>query len=283
MATGGMTTNSDARAWLEAIARLPDERIDLAEAALWIAAEEQSGCDPTATLGRLDELGDWLRDRLGRVRRDADRVVTLASFLADEIGLRGNRDDYYEPQNSLLDQVLKRGLGLPITLSLIYIEVGRRVGVPLAGVCYPGHFLVRHAHRSDLVLDPFDSGRLLTREDLQDLLGSFRGSPIPFNESLLRPASPREILVRLLNNLHHAYLRRGELVRAISVLDRILLFDRRNVQALRDRGLLSLRWGDPEVAWEDLGLYLDLVPDAPDREAVVTVLKEARSWGPPIH
>jgi regulator of sirC expression with transglutaminase-like and TPR domain len=283
MTIGGITSNPDARAWLEAIARLPDERIDLAEAALWIAAEEQPGCDPTATLARLDELGDWLRDRVERVRRDSDRMVTLASFLADEVGLRGNRDDYYEPQNSLLDQVLKRGLGIPITLSLLYIEVGRRVGLPLAGVCYPGHFLVRHAHQPDLVLDPFDSGRLLTRADLQDLLGSFRGSPIPFNEGLLRPAAPREILVRLLNNLHGAYLRRGELVRAISVLDRLLLFDRRNVQALRDRGLLSLRWGDPEVAWQDLGLYLDLVPDAPDREAVVSVLKEARRWGPPIH
>lgn len=278
-----MTTNPEARAWLEAISRLPDEQIDLAEAALWVAAEEQVGCDPSVALGRLDELGHWLGDRLGRIRREADRLATLASFLTNEVGLRGNRDDYYEPQNSYLDQVLRRGVGLPLTLSVVYMEVGRRAGIPLAGVCFPGHFLVRHAHEPELVLDPYNSGRSLGREDLQNLLQSFRGDSVPFSEALLRAAGPRQILIRLLNNLHGAYLRRGELVRAISVLDRILLFDRQNVEALRNRGLLSLRWGDPEVAWNDLGLYLDLVPDAPDHEAVATALREARRWGNPVH
>src|SRR5215467_4471354 len=120
-----------------AIAGLPDERIDLAEAALWIAAEEQPGLDPSTWLARLDEMGERLRPRLRGVADELGRVEMLAGFLTGEVGLRGNEEDYYDPRNSFLNEVLERRLGIPITLALVYMELGRRAGVPLQGVGFP--------------------------------------------------------------------------------------------------------------------------------------------------
>lgn len=258
------------------IAELPDERIDLAEAALWIAAEEQPGVDPALWLARLDEIAERLRPRLEGVRDALDRVELLSDFLADEVGLRGNDEDYYDPRNSFLNEVLERGLGIPITLALVYMEVGRRAGVPLDGVGFPGHFLLRHSLCPQLLLDPFDRGRLLTEDDCRDMLEKVSGGALAFDSRLLRPARPRQILIRMLNNLRGIYLNHGEPLRVISVLDRVLLLDPDDLGARRDRGLLSLRWGDPERGIEDLERYLVLEPEAPDCYAVEELLQEAR-------
>jgi regulator of sirC expression with transglutaminase-like and TPR domain len=259
-----------------AIAGLPDERIDLAEAALWIAAEEQPGVEPAAWLARLDEMGRRLRPRLHGVADELVRVALLADFLSGEIGLRGNAEDYYDPRNSFLNEVLERGLGIPITLALVYMEVGRRAGVPLVGVGFPGHFLLRHSVEPGLLLDPFDHGRLLTEGDCRQMLERLSNGSLPFDSRLLRPSSPRQILVRMLNNLRGIYLHRSEPLRVIGVLDRVLLLDPDDVGARRDRGLLSLRWGDPQRGIEDLERYLVLEPEAPDAEAVEALLVEAR-------
>jgi regulator of sirC expression with transglutaminase-like and TPR domain len=267
--------SSPARERFAAIAGLPDERIDLAEAALWIAAEEQPGLDPAPWLARLDEMAERLRPRLESVPGDLDRVERLAGFLADEVGLRGNAEDYYDPRNSLLNEVLGRGLGIPITLALVYIEVGRRAGVPLAGVGFPGHFLLRHSLRPRLLFDPFDRGRLLTEEDCRAMLDRLSGGTLAFDARLLKPAGSRHILIRILNNLRRVYLHRGEFLRTISALDRVLLLDPDDVGARRDRGLLSLRWGDPARGIEDLTCYLALEPEAPDHEAIEGLIEEA--------
>jgi regulator of sirC expression with transglutaminase-like and TPR domain len=264
-----------ARERFAAIAGLPDERIDLAAAALWIAAEEQPGLDPALWLARLDEMAASLRPRLDGVGGDLDRVALLAGFLADDVGLRGNAEDYYDPRNSLLNEVLGRGLGIPITLALVYIEVGRRAGVPLAGVGFPGHFLLRHGLCPGLLFDPFDRGRLLTEGDCRGMLEKLSGGSIAFDTRLLKPASPRHILIRMLNNLRRVYLHRGEFLRTIAALDRVLLLDPDDVGARRDRGLLSLRWGDPAGGIGDLERYLVLEPEAPDHAAIEGLIKEA--------
>ena len=259
-----------------AIAGLPDERIDLAEAALWIAAEEQPGVEPGPWLALLDDIAERLRPRLAGVADELDRVGLLSGFLCSEIGLRGNDEDYYDPRNSFLNEVLARGLGIPITLALVYIEVGRRAGVPLVGVGFPGHFLLRHSLYPQLLLDPFAGGRLLTEEDCRQMLETLSGGALPFDARLLRPSSPRQILIRMLNNLRGIYLNRDEPLRAIGALDRVVLLDPDDVGARRDRGLLSLRWGDPHRGIEDLERYLALEPEAPDAEAVEELLVEAR-------
>lgn len=275
MVTSLSSSPSAARARFTAIAGLPDERIDLAEASLWIAAEEQPGLDPDLWLARLDEMAACLRPRLDGVGGDLDRVALLAGFLADEVGLRGNAEDYYDPRNSLLNEVLGRGLGIPITLALVYIEVGRRAGVPLDGIGFPGHFLLRHAHRPGLLFDPFDRGRLLTQDDCRGMLERLSGGSLAFDPRLLKVAGPRHILIRMLNNLRRIYLHRGEFLRTISVLDRVLLLDPDDVGARRDRGLLSLRWGDPAGGIGDLECYLVLEPEAPDHTAIEGLIKEA--------
>jgi regulator of sirC expression with transglutaminase-like and TPR domain len=271
-----MTGTSTPRERFAEIASLPDERIRLAEAALWIAAEEQPGLDPEPWLARLDEMGQRLRPHLEDLRDPLDRLERLAGFLSDEVGLRGNEDDYYDPRNSYLNEVIDRGLGIPITLALVYIEVGQRAGVPLEGVGFPGHFLLRHSHHTQLVIDPFDRGRLLTLDDCKEMLERLSNGTLPFDTRLLRPSTPRQILVRMLNNLRGVYLHRGEQLRVIGVLDRVLLLDPDDVGARRDRGLLSLRWGDPERGIEDLERYLVLEPEAPDHEAIENVIAEAR-------
>lgn len=273
--------SSTPRERFAAIARLPDEQIGLAEAALWIAAEEQPGLDPEPWLARLDSMGERLRPRVEDLRDPLDRVERLSGFLADEVGLRGNAEDYYDPRNSYLNEVLDRGLGIPITLALIYIEVGRRAGVPLDGVGFPGHFLLRHSHHTQLVIDPFDRGRLLTVDDCKEMLERLSNGTLPFDPRLLRPSTPRQILIRMLNNLRGVYLHRGEQLRVIGVLDRVLLLDPDDVGARRDRGLLSLRWGDPARGIEDLERYLALEPEAPDHEAIENVIAEARQR--PVH
>ena len=268
--------SSPARERFAAIAGLPDERIDLAEAALWIAAEEQPGLDPAPWLARLDEMADRLLPRLEGVRDHFDRVGLLSGYLAGEVGLRGNAEDYYDPRNSLLNEVLTRGLGIPITLALVYMEVGRRAGVPLDGVGFPGHFLLRHSLHPQLLFDPFKGGRPLTEDDCRSMLDRLSGGTLAFDARLLKPASPRHILVRVLNNLRRIYLHRGEFLRTISALDRVLLLDPDDVGARRDRGLLSLRWGDPARGIEDLECYLALEPEAPDHTAIESLIGEAR-------
>jgi regulator of sirC expression with transglutaminase-like and TPR domain len=263
-----------------AIAALPDERIDLAEAALWIAAEEQPGLDPALWLARLNAMADGVRPRLEGVCDPRTRVSRLAAFLHQEIGLRGNADDYYDPRNSLLNEVLGRGLGIPITLALVYMEVGRRVGVPLQGVGFPGHFLLRHADDGRLLFDPFD-GRPLSEGDCRGMLERLSGGTLPFDPRLLKAASPRQILVRMLNNLWRIYLHRGDFLRTLAALDRVLLLDGDDVGARRDRGLLSLRWGDPTRGIEDLEHYLHLEPEAPDQASVESLIGQARLR--PVH
>lgn len=276
MATTSSSSSTLARERFAAIAGLPDERIDLAEAALWIAAEEQPGLDPAPWMARLDAMAARLRPHLDEVRDPLDRMARLAGFLADEIGLRGNAEDYYDPRNSLLNEVLARGLGIPITLALVYMEVGRRVDVPLHGVGFPGHFLLRHSRHDQLIFDPFDRGRPLTEEDCRSRLDQLSGGTLAFDPRLLKPSSPRQILVRMLNNLWRIYLHRGDFLRTLSALDRVLLLDGDDVGARRDRGLLSLRWGDPARGIDDLQRYLVLEPEAPDHAAVESLIEEAR-------
>jgi regulator of sirC expression with transglutaminase-like and TPR domain len=276
-----MAGTSYPRERFAAIASLPDEQIGLAEAALWIAAEEQPGLDPAPWLARLNELGERLRPRLEGVRDELDRVGRLSGFLTGEVGLRGNTEDYYDPRNSYLNEVLARGLGIPITLALVYMEVGRRAGVPLDGVGFPGHFLVRHSRHTQLLLDPFEQGRILTLDDCREMLEKVSNGSLTFDTRLLRPSTPRQILIRMLNNLRGIYLHGGEMLRTLAVLDRVLLLDPEDVGARRDRGLLSLRWGDPEQGIEDLEHYLTLEPEAPDHDVIETVIGAARQR--PVH
>lgn len=234
------TDASNARARFAAIAALPNGRIDVAEAALWVAAEARPLLDVTLYRSKLVALANRASQRLASARGTADRVAQLVRFLHDDERLRGNQSDYYDPRNSFLCDVLDRGLGIPITLSIVWVDVARRLGLRAAGVAFPGHFLVQVVTEdgSELLVDPF-RGSLVDLRDCEALLARAAGPQARVDLTMLRPAQPREILVRLLRNLKHAHAQRDELEAAIASCERILLLIPGEPGELRDRELLQ--------------------------------------------
>jgi regulator of sirC expression with transglutaminase-like and TPR domain len=258
------------------LALRPDSEIDLGEAALLIAAEGSPGLDVDAWVARLDVLAGDLRPRLAGVACDFERLAALLDFVYQDLGLHGNTFEFYDPRNSFLNEVLERRLGIPISLAVVCMELGRRVGVPLAGVGFPGHFLLRHARHPQVVLDPFDGGRFLTPEDCAELLARESGGTVPFHPRLLRPLGTRQILLRMLCNLRGIYAIRCAARPLLSVLDRILLLSPDDAESRRERGLLRLHAGDVWGAVDDLERYLAAGPDAPDTRGLAEMVLEAR-------
>jgi regulator of sirC expression with transglutaminase-like and TPR domain len=253
-----------------------DENIDLAEAALLIAQEEQPDLDVASYLRKLDELATAVRARLPESPTPADVITSMNIQLFREEGLRGNTTAYYEPANSFLNQVLDRKTGIPITLSVIYMEVGRRLGLPLVGVRFPGHFLVKYSGPDkDTILDPFLGGIEMSNEQLAQKLRAMYGEHNPFLAQipqLLAPTSKKEILVRMLRNLKGVYMQQNDFRRALGVIDRILLISPDLPMEIRDRGAVYQRLGHLQAALQDFRRYLQLAPRAEDAEAVRTMI-----------
>jgi regulator of sirC expression with transglutaminase-like and TPR domain len=249
---------SEAEARFAAIVRLSGDRIPLAEAALWIAKEEYPDLDVEAYVDRLDELADQAHRRTSPFP-PAETVVRFNHFLFRELGFAGNSESYDDPRNSFLNEVLDRRLGIPITLSLVYTEIGRRIGFPVIGVGFPGHFLVKWLGEKDVLVDPFFAKVVSPEECLQRLRASY-GPEARLDPRMLDPASSREILVRMLRNLKHNYLAVDDLVRALRCLDRMLLVVPDDPRELRDRGLLYQRLECFAAAVRDFERYLELVP-----------------------
>lgn len=250
----------------------PNADFDLAEAALLIAQSEQPTLNISAYLQRLDTLAATVRTRLPDTSEATAIVEQLNILLFQEEKLTGNATDYYDPRNSFLNEVLDRKVGIPITLSVIYMEVARRVGLPLLGVGFPGHFLVKYSGPyGDLVLDPFHGGAQLTREQLAQKLCEMYGDGNPFLAqipNLLTPASKREILIRMLRNLKGVYLQRNDFSRALQSIEWILLIDPALATEVRDRGAVHQRLGRLQAAAQDFRRYLQMAPKAEDAEAI---------------
>ncbi|MCC6174571.1 MAG: transglutaminase family protein [Chloroflexi bacterium] len=246
-----------------------DAEIDLDRAALLVAAVEYPGLDVDAYLRRLDAMADEIRPRIDS---DADprlRVTVLAAFLSDDYGLRGNADAYYDPRNSYLNEVLDRRLGIPISLSAIYLEVGRRLDLPLEGVGMPGHFLIHYRHPTNpLLLDPFAAGRIVTEDDCTERLRSLHGADARLTPEMLQPVGTRAILFRMLNNLKGIYGALAEYRRAVRTVDLMLAVQPSALGEYRDRGMLLFRAGHFKPARASFEHYLTEAPDASDAASV---------------
>jgi regulator of sirC expression with transglutaminase-like and TPR domain len=249
---------NEARVRFAAIVAPSVARIPLAEAALWIAGEEYPELDVDAYLDRLDELAEAARDRLSA----KDRIARFNDFLFRELGFSGNAESYDDPRNSFLNEVLDRRCGIPITLSLVYTEVAGRLGLPVVGVGFPGHFLVKWTLEPEVIVDPF-FGKILSRPECEEKLRSSFGAEARLAPDMLAPATAREILVRMLRNLKHNYLGRGDLERALGAVDRILLVSPDEADELRDRGMLYFRQECFAAALRDFERYLMLAPNDP--------------------
>ncbi len=260
-----------AERWKELVTG-PEEEINLAEAALLIAAHEYPALDVPAYLARLAEMAATLKRRLRRDISTTETMIALNRYLFDELGFAGNVADYYDPRNSFLNDVLDRRLGIPITLSLIYIEIGRRLGLALHGVSFPGHFLVKCLVRNGtVVLDTYARGASLSLNDLQQRLRALRGGAAPAPEMvrhLLATAGEKDILARILCNLKGIYLERRDFFRALAAVDRIIALEPRAAEEYRDRAGIYLELECFRAALSDFRSYLMLRPEAEDATVV---------------
>jgi regulator of sirC expression with transglutaminase-like and TPR domain len=271
-----MDRESLPRRRFRALIRRPETQLDLAEAALCIAWEDQGAGEPRSGLRELDTIAAAARPRLARLDSPRDIVGALNAYLFDEMGFRGNTWSYSDPANSFLDRVLETRTGLPITLSLLYIEIGGRLGLPIVGLALPGHFLARYAAPGhDLIVDPFNRGRLWSRSECETQVAGLYGAATPaLMDQLMVPPSKREILARMLRNLKNSYAERGDFPHTLAAAERIVLLEPDNPAELRDRGLLRARAGQLHGALEDLDRYARLAPRAAD---IPQVRRQARA------
>jgi regulator of sirC expression with transglutaminase-like and TPR domain len=253
------------------------DRCDLGRGALEIARIAYPDLEPGSSLRELDDLAAAVRPRLGSHRRPEDAVMEVAGFLFDERGFHGNTTDYYDPRNSFLNDVLERRTGIPISLSVLLIDVAARLGLAVEGVGFPGHFLVRvGGSRGPLVLDPFFGGRVIGRDEMLERLRVFYGAGGgPAGTSLqrvlpqvLQSAGPHDILGRMLANLLHIYLDRDDHLHALEAVELMLVLAPDAAEQIRVRGLLHERLEYFTAALGDFRRYLDLAPDAPDAAEV---------------
>ena len=266
-----------ARSRLAAVLARPEPELVLAEAALLIAAEEYPQLPIAPYLRRLDLLAERVRDRLANETAPLVLLQELSRVLFDEEGFRGNVEAYYDPRNSFLNDVLDRRLGIPITLGTVYLEVGWRLGLPLTGVNFPGHFLVRYEGAAlKILVDPFQAGELRFEDEAQDLLDRVYGGSVSLLPEFLRAAGKRDIVARILSNLKSIYLNARDDLRALAASDRLLLVQRDAPEELRDRGMILARLGRSSEAITDLQSYLDRSPSAPDARRVADLLERLR-------
>ena len=278
-----MSEAQPARRAFAALVALPDDAIDLAQASLLIAREEYPGLEVGRYLSRLDEMAAELRQRLRGGEVATSRIAHLNRLLFEEMGFRGNRDEYYDPRNSFLNDVLDRRIGIPISLSTIYLEVGRRVGVPLAGVAFPGHFLVRYVGRDvseEVLIDPFNRGTMLTVDECRRRLEEMYEGAVAFRPEFLRRARNKEILERMLNNLKAIYQGQRDFHRALRVQELLLCVSPASAREIRDRGLIRFRLALLAQAADDLDAYLEAAPDAPDAAEMRERVQELRRLSP---
>lgn len=215
-------------------------------------------------LRTLDAWSDGLARRLAGIRDPHGQAAVLAERLHDELKLRGDEADYHDPRNGYLNEVLARRLGLPISLAVVWIAVGRRAGVTVEGIGFPGHFLVRVGTEKPVLVDPFREGRLVGPRDLERLANHHLGGVDRLRAEHLLPADARAMLVRILVNLKHAHERRADHARALVVCDRLV--DLTGAPTFRrDRALHAIALGAEEAALDDLDAYL--AAGAPEGDA----------------
>lgn len=254
---------------------------DVAEVTLRLAQDEYPQLDVE---GYLDQVRDLARDARNHVAGELpEQVQGLCRYLFHEIGLRGNKKNYYDPRNSYLNDVLDRLTGIPITLSVLTVAVGRRLGLPLAGLGLPGHFVVQCLETRPLVvIDPFHGGRLLNVEECRALVARVTGVDIPISPVDLFPMPLGLLVQRLLNNLRLIYLNQEDWRRAARTLGRLQQLNPSDVQVRRDLGMCLLQLDQPGKAVDHLASYLAAAAEAEDLEKVQQMhqraLREVGRW-----
>ena len=223
---------------------------------------------------KINEMGNSLKIKIGEVKNPTYLISVLNEYLFDELGFHGAEEDYYDPVNSFLNVVLDKKTGIPITLSILYSEVAKHVGLDLRIVGFPGHVIVKY--KKEMILDPFYRGRLLTIEDLEKILNVNFGEDIEFVPEYLNEATTEQLLTRLLKNLKNAYTQSYAYDNAIKCTDLILGMQPESPEEIRDKGILEERLLRYDKALPLLNKYLELEPEADDADFVLELIKSVR-------
>ncbi len=260
---------------LAELMRQSEEQISLAEAALVIALTEYPSLDPALYLRRLDSMAAAVGSRLGG-ETDSFRIIDeINRFLFEEEGFFGNSKEYYDPRNGFLNEVLDRKTGIPITLSTVYLEIAERLQFPLVGVGLPGHFLVKHPY-FQIIIDPFEQGRLLSESDCRARMQQVLGDSIEFHPSFLDGVGKRHILVRILNNLRTVYYNARQYRKALDFTGLVLAVQPDSPDQRKQRAGLLLHLGRYAEAASDLNFYLKQTPPPDDADEIRETLAKLR-------
>jgi regulator of sirC expression with transglutaminase-like and TPR domain len=274
-----MANYSDAQKIFELGLGQREEGINLANTTLLLAkCVEYPDLIVDEYLSRIEKMAAEIESRLGSDARNPNSLIDLINdYLFVEQGFHGNEDDYYDPRNSFLNEVIDRKTGIPITLSTLYIELAGRVGLTLGGVSFPGHFIVKFSELGDdILIDPFNRGRILSEGNCQDILNRMYAGRVQFKREMLAISTKKQILSRMLNNLKGIYVNSQNHQKALSVVELILQLNPDNYSEIRDRGLLYYKLECYSQALHDLECYLSLSPDAPDSEMLLNIVSRLR-------
>ena len=223
---------------------------------------------------KINEMGNSLNMKIGKVKNSTYHISMLNEYLFDELGFDGAEEDYYDPGNSFLNVVLDKKTGIPITLSIIYAEVAKSIGLDLQIIGFPGHVIVKY--KEEIILDPFYSGRLLTIEDLEEILTRNFGEVVEFVPEYLNEATTDQLLTRLLRNLKNAYTQSYAYNNAMKCTDMILGMQPESPEEIRDKGILEERLLRYDKAIPLLNKYLELQPEADDADFILELIKSVR-------
>ncbi len=269
--------SSRSRRTFQQLVTLPDGAIPLAEAALLMACEEYPQLEIAPYLDRLDEFANAARPHIQTGDNPLDTAARINEVLFDQFGFQGNSDEYYDPRNSFLNDVIDRRLGIPITLSAIYIEISQRLNFPIQGVGMPGHFIVKYSDpNEEFFLDPFHAGAILTVDDCKDWIVTNFGDSFEFSDRMLARVTNRQILTRMLTNLKKIYVESQAFDKGLAIVDMMLMVEPRDFDQYRDRGLLRIQLRQFEAAAKDLDHYVKNTAESKERSTVEDQLKELR-------
>jgi regulator of sirC expression with transglutaminase-like and TPR domain len=275
------------RAFAALLAR-DDEAIDLVQAALLIASMQYPDLDMAYYIAQLDNLARRVRtqlalpapDLLPTLPEETDVlhvIHAMNKILFEEEQFHGNRDDYHNPNNNFLNKVLENHVGIPVTLSLIYAEVGRRVGLQIDGIGMPYHFIVRcHSPQGFIYIDPYEGGLLMSERSCRERIRQITQHRTKFHAQWLEPFTHRRWLMRILNNLKRIYINQDDYERALTICDLLIMLNPRVAEEWRDRGLIHLQLKRYSRAIKDLRVYIEFAPGANDRYEIFNYIKTAR-------
>jgi len=228
-----------------------------------------------AYIQKINRIGMSLKESINDVKNPTYLISMLNEHLFQNLGFRGDNDDYYNPKNNFLNEVIDKKSGLPITVSILYVEIAKFVGLDLKIVGFPGHILVKY--KEEMILDPFNDGALLDVDDLQDILDANFDGQLEFQPEFLDEIKPEQVLVRLARNLKNSYIQSYVYDNALRCVDMILAIESESPEDIRDKGILEERLLNSEIALKYLNWYLEINPNAEDVDFILELIRSIKT------